>query len=1170
MQFVEEYFKSLSEVFRTGGGTEEESFYGALETLLNQIGSELKPPIRCVQQLRNTGAGEPDFGLYSANQFQDSAKDSRPIEGALPERGVIEVKGWKEDAFLTAQTDQVTRYWEKYGLVLVTNYRDFVLIGRDAEGRAIRLESHRLAESESAFLELLAHPHKSAQAHGARLAEFLMRVLLYEAALANPEDLAWFLASYAREARGRVEAARDLPALEGLKNGLEQTLGMTFEGDKGQHFFRATLVQTLFYGVFSSWVLWSRDHWGQPEARFDWRNAAWTLHVPMIASLIEQIATPKRLKPLGVDEVLDWAGAALNRVDRAAFFQKFEEEHAVQYFYEPFLKAYDPELRKELGVWFTPPEIVQYQVERVDRVLREELGIADGLADSNVVILDPCCGTGAYLVETLKRIHKTLVEKGASALTGQKLKQAAMERVFGFEILPAPFVVAHLQLGMMLRHLGVPLDHDSEQRAGVYLTNALTGWEPPQGPKGVLIDRASRTEREFEPTSLMNYPEFMEEKEAADRVKRDAPILVILGNPPYNAFAGTSPEEEGGLVEPYKEGLTTPVEKGGWGIKKFNLDDLYVRFFRIAERRIAKSGKGVVTFISNYSWTSEPSFVVLRKRLLESFDKLWIENMHGNRKISEYAPDGRTSETVFAIPGFSEGIQQGVVVSLWVRKDGHDDKTGKHAKVLYRNDIDAARAAQRRQQLLESLNQKGFDRRYEKSKPSPANRFSFRPSSVDRQYLKWPRVVDLCEVPPSNGLMEKRGGALMDIDRKALEKRMRLYFDRRLSWEAAKLAIGSLAENAARYNAKSARERLLAEEHFDPQRIMRYAIRPFDTIWCYYSGVRPLWNEPRPSYFSQCWKGNGFFMTRFRSSASPEGAPCAFVSGLSDDHYIVPDNSCFPIRLRHGIEDGNGRNNYQGSVFDEAQAYVTYRANLSAKARAYLDAMGISKPDQDAETARLIWMHALAIGYSRDYLSENADGVRQDWPRIPLPATKKALAHSAALGRRAAALLDTEKPVEGATCGKIGAPLLALGLIRKVGGGELDPIRGELDLTAGWGHSGKNGVCMPGKGKIEKRPLKDSASCALFGDAALDIYLNNTAYWADVPEAVWNYTIGGYQVIKKWLSYREKAILGRGLTMEEAEYVTEMIRRIAALVLLQPELDANYEAVKADAWQWPE
>jgi predicted helicase len=150
------------------------------------------------------------------------------------------------------------------------------------------------------------------------------------------------------------------------------------------------------------------------------------------------------MESMDLNEVLDWAAATLNRVERGKFFDTFEERHAVQYFYEPFLEAFDPELRKDLGVWYTPTEIVDYMVERVDRVLREELALPDGLADPNVYVLDPCCGTGAYLVSVLNRIAETLRQKGGDALLAQDLKEAAINRVFGFEILPAPFVVAHL------------------------------------------------------------------------------------------------------------------------------------------------------------------------------------------------------------------------------------------------------------------------------------------------------------------------------------------------------------------------------------------------------------------------------------------------------------------------------------------------------------------------------------------------------------------------------------------------------------------------------------------------------------------------------------------------------------------------------------------------------
>ena len=160
----------------------------------------------------------------------------------------------------------------------------------------------------------------------------------------------------------------------------------------------------------------------------------------MIKNLFEQIATPTRLGPLSLVEVLDWTGDALNRVNRAEFFSEFDQGKAVQYFYEPFLAAFDPELRKQLGVWYTPPEIVRYMVARVDHVLQTELGIAEGLAAPNVFVLDPCCGTGSFVVETLNVIAQRLQEQGGDALLAQDLKHAAMHRVFGFEIMPAPFV----------------------------------------------------------------------------------------------------------------------------------------------------------------------------------------------------------------------------------------------------------------------------------------------------------------------------------------------------------------------------------------------------------------------------------------------------------------------------------------------------------------------------------------------------------------------------------------------------------------------------------------------------------------------------------------------------------------------------------------------------------
>ena len=439
--------------------------------------------------------------------------------------------------------------------------------------------------------------------------------------------------------------------------------------------------------------------------------------------------------------------------------------------------------------------------------------------------------------------------------------------------------------------------------------------------------------------------------------------------------------------------------------------------------------------------------------------------------------------------------------------------------------------------------------------------------------------------------MEKRGGALIDIDRAALEKRMRDYYDPKVSWDELRTLKTGLTEDAARFNAKKARDKVTDAEDFEPGHLLRYALRPFDTRWCYYSSERPLWNEPRPTLWRQCWKGNSFLLTRMNCPRSPEGAPMSFTGCLCDDHYLTPDAVAIPLRLRAAPaaqprkRDGNGE--FDSVLQEAAPAYRAGRekmtANLSRQARAYLAKLGINNPD-DAETSSWIWMHALAIGFSPAYLSGNVDGIRQDWPRIPLPDSKAALLASAELGGQVAGLLDTETALTGVANGKVRPELKTIAVLSSTA---------NLSLTAGWGHAGQNGVTMPGKGKLQTRNFTaeelaalaagggaaetsgesvcgglPSAAAALFGAATHDVYLNNSACWSNVPEKVWDYTIGGYQVIKKWLSYRELALLGRALTPEEAREVSHVARRIAALILLEPELDANYLRVKAKTFDW--
>ena len=1044
----------------------------------------------------------------------------------------------------------MTKYLAIYGLVLVTNLRDFILVGR-VLGETTQLERFKIADTEKEFWKVLANPTKLVEAIGASFSEYLLRVLLHKAPLTMPKEVAWFLASYARDAQARIESRASLPGLASLRAALEQALGLKFTGEEGEHFFRSSLVQTLFYGVFSAWVLWSKRSTTKPKDQFNWHEAAWSLHVPMIKTLFEQLATPSKLQSLGLEEVLNWTETALNRVERDVFFTNFEQGHAVQYFYEPFLAAFDPELRKRMGVWFTPPEIVKYMVARIDIVLRNEMGIARGFADPNVFVLDPACGTGAFLVEVLTHIDLQLKEEGADALSSHDVKTAALERIFGFELLPAPFVVAHLQLGLLLQDLGAPLSPNFNERVGVYLTNSLTGWSADDGPKEKFI-----------------WPELEEEKDAAELVKREKKILVVLGNPPYYAFSGVSPDEEEGLVEPYKKGLVTE-----WKIRKFNLDELYVRFLRLAERRIAEMSKrGIVCYVSSYSYLNDPSFVVVRKRFLEGFQHVWIDCLNGDsRETGKRTPDGGSDPSVFSTEYNKAGIRLGTAIGLFA-KTGEDVKP---AVVRYRDFW----GTDKRAALFKTLeNQKNFDGQYQLANPHPDNRFSFRPTKPGLVYQLWPMVTELASVEPISGLQEMRRGALIAHDKATLEERMESYLDPSVDWATFAALKTGLAKVAGRFDPPKARKKIQTANTFDKKRVMRYAILPLDNRWAYHSAARPLWNEPRPELLAQQAKGESFLIIRRFAERPREGKPGYLTSALPDYHLLRPNVVAVPLRLANTPPDMTGDASPQGNVFGGVHE-TPETANLSVEARTYIASLTSKSPDDDHVLGRAIWLHALATTYSPLYLSENAAGVRSDLPRIPLPATLEVLMKSAELGAVVGKLLDTDKPVVGVTGGKVRKELAFLGRIT-------GPTGLSLEVSAGWGRLQGEDVVMPGVGltkphefsDVEKQAMAEGAAelgielddvLSMWGSSAVDVYLNGQSFWDAVPIAVWEYTIGGYLVLKKWLSYRESSTLGRPISKDEAREFTQMVRRISALLLLDPQLDANYLAVQADLYAWP-
>ena len=1122
---VEKYFADLRQVRASGGATGERSSYTPLTNLLNAVGATLKPKVFCVGELADQGAGHPDFGLYGAKQVQRG----RPREGQTPEHGVVEVKAAGVgassrggDAWLTAAGDQISRYWNRYRLVLVTNTRDFVLVGEDAAGRAAKLETFRLAESADDFDRRLEEPRAFARKVGAGLGEYLCRALSHRAALAEPKDLAWLLASYARDGLARVEAAGDASALAVVRQALEDALGVRFEGEKGARFFRSTLVQTLFYGVFSAWVLWARAGAGSDDGapfssgdgagRFSWREAVWHLRAPVLRALFQQLSDPGRLQPLGLVEVLDWTAAALDRVDQPAFFARFNtgegagQDPAVPYFYEPFLEAFDPALRKQLGVWYTPSEVVRYMVARVDRALKDDLGIPDGLAAENVYVLDPCCGTGAYLAEVLRRIAANLQGRGLGALAGARVKQAATERVFGFEIMPAPFVVAHLQVGLTMQDLDAPLADDGTERAGVFLTNALTGWEP-------------RT------TKPLPFPELEEERDRAERVKQETPILVILGNPPYNGFAGMAVDEEQEFLDAYR--MTKRVHMPD----SRALHDLYVRFFRMAERRIAeKTGQGVVCFISNYSWLDGRSFAGMRERYLEAFDAVRIDCLNGDKyKTGKVAPDGSPDPSIFSTPGDPVGIQVGTAIATLVRRADHAPAEAVGFRHLW--------GQTKREELLETAEAEP-SALYDDVSPLLPLGLPFVQTAVSEDWFEWPALPDLFPVNFS-GVNTNRDAFVVDVDLRRLESRIGDYFNVELDDDTIRKRYPTAMGTRARYDPRAVRKALLARGGPDDAGFIRHTYRPFDNRWLYWEADTKLLNEKRPEYRPHVFEGN-IWLSAAPHLRKGEAEPQACVTQhMASLHLIERGANMFPAWLR---DDHVGNNE------DTSRC-----PNLSGTAQHYLDRLGATVND--------LFHHVLAVLHDPTYREANAGALRMGWPRIPLPGwpdgtaegAAEALAQSAARGRQLAALLDPDTPVPGVASGSLRPEIAAIAVPATTDGRNM--TGNDFALTAGWGHYGTGDAVMPGQGRIVERAFTPEESAVMdhalsaLGKTTFDVYLNGHAFWRNVPAAVWSYKLGGYQVLKKWLSYRERGILGRPLHPEEVQHFTDTARRISAILL---------------------
>ena len=1145
--------------------TREESYYPAVRNLLVAVLKELGLPaeVRTSTSERRAGGGIdlPDIALY------DGAGDFILVCGEvkLPDTDLGEV------GRSAARKDQIGRYLALTRVVLLCNVRGFGLLTVDpafAGTGPVSPEFRRLeqvVELWSSTAEL-RRGRAVAPERVEELAKLVETAVTRYAPIAEPETLARILARQARHAKAGLPAEFS-QAIRGLANDFGAALGITFEGEEGEEFFRSSLVQTVYYGLFAGWLLWARS---RVEGEFRWRNLAEYLRIPFLGELFHEIQHPRRIAELGLAPFLDVATGTLGRVNKEAFFQRLtlpslgllggtegSVATAIVYFYEPFLETFDPNLRKELGVWYTPPEIVRYQVRKVDALLREELGCQLGFADEQVVVLDPACGTGAYLIEVLHCMADTLRREGVGAEIGDTLLRALRRRVIGFEILTAPFVIAHLQLHLLLSELGA--EPRAGERPAVFLTNALTGWRP-----GAQLE--------------LNFPELQAERDASQAVKTDARIIVVIGNPPYNRFAGAPIAEELALIDPYKgirrrdDGRQLGQSElfRRWRVRKHLLDDLYIRFFRLAEERIGEVAEhGVVSFISNSSYLAGRSHPIMRESLCRSFNEIWVDNLNGDKyKTGKVVPrgqpgEGTSDQSIFTTEQDARGIQVGTAITtLLKRRRAGSGVASAHYRDFW------GRASDKRAALLASLGMGGWTaeraavaaetppgpRAYETFVPEERRRWKLVPYDMVGGFEDWFSLEEL--FPESyQGVNPNRGleGSVVEIDRAALEGRMRDYFSG-MSDEEFCRRHPVLCIPRGEYVFTEMRAYLRENSSFSKTAIVPYLVFPLDMRHLYYETAGKLLNRRRP----ELWRNlsdNEFLIAVPEPRRVSEARP-VFATSLFDLHLHDRGSVGFPAEVLPA-------ETARGTLFEMDGGHGSEpRANLAEDFwRSVSGGWGLGGGIDGAEAknfVRRLFRACLAVCHAPQYEEEHRESLAQDWAHVPVPRDAVVFDLLAEAGGLVATLLNPLSEPRSAIKGALGdyAPRLAV-LSAQDGAA----IR-EDDLVVTVSHFGA------ARGGWRPRQLEEAETPpAGIGQTTGDLYINDRVFFRNVPEDVWRYELGGYPVLKKWLGYRDaRRRNNRPLLLSEKDYFRGMVQRIAALLALRRHLDELYERAAADAW----
>jgi hypothetical protein len=700
-----------------------------------------------------------------------------------------------------------------------------------------------------------------------------------------------------------------------------ETIKKLLVHDLSQDSFADMYAQTLVYGLFVA-----RFHDVTPE-NFSRQRARDLVPAsnPLLRHFFDHIVGPdfeKRLEYIVNELCLVFSHANVPELMKQYFKddlwgQTHEGPDPVIHFYEDFLKEYDPELRKKLGAFYTPLPVVRFIVRSVDYLLEKDFGLPSGLADTSktktsihrVQVLDPAVGTGTFISAVIRIIYKRLVKDGQKGRWPTYVHHDLLPRLHGFELMMAPYTIAHLKLSMAFKETGFWNFH---RRLGIYLTNSLE----------------ESTTRDSLFTGFGLAESIAEESKEAAVIKNNTPIMVVIGNPPYSISSSNKGKWILDLIKDYKRNLNE---------RKINLDDDYIKFIRFSEHFIEKNGSGIVAMITNNSFIDGITHRQMRKHLLETFNDIYVLDLHGNSKKKERAPDGGKDENVF-------DIQQGVAISIFERKVGKEKGLGAvHHTEIYGKREDKFKL------LDESDIQTIQWETLEYSEPY----YFFVPKNFgeSEEYEKGFKVDELFKVSNS-GIKTDRDSLFIDMDKGELEKRM------------GKLLSGDYNEKFKQdYRVVDSGSykvtQKIKEKEFDSHFIRVVQYRLFDYRYIYYD--RTLISRPAFDVFKNYYSENIGLITK-RGITYNNLAFCS--SNLSEIRtWSSPGTQgseyVFPLYLY--VEDGSRVPNLKKEILAELENVV-----------------GKVSPEN-------MFNYIYATLYSPRYREKYKEFLKIDFPRVPYP-----------------------------------------------------------------------------------------------------------------------------------------------------------------------------------------